>query len=68
MFHVFEYFVFYRCCKYEKFAPLPRVWEGRIILQGELGAYMVETVRRVTPHFASLGASLIGCNRKEEGI
>jgi len=29
--------------------PPPRVWGGRISLQGELGAIIEETVRRVTP-------------------
>ena len=56
MFHVFEYSVFYPCCKYEihegtsSSLPPSRISRGSLSLQGDPGAYMEETVRRVRPH------------------
>ena len=63
MFHVFEYSVFYPCCKYEiregtpsSLTPFPCVWRGRISLHGKLGAYK-ETVGKVT--FRTLPRSVL---------
>ena len=44
MFYVFEYSVFYPCCKYEI-----REGTSSSLLPGGFGTYMDQTVRRVTP-------------------
>ena len=57
MFHVYEYSVFYPCCKYAI-----REGSSLSLLQGGLGAHMEETVRRVTD--TSHLASPADCDRR----